>query len=357
MRWFRYLIVILCLFLIGYFWTIFSIRDNNEVFKGKTEINYPMEKIIPQFRNLQLFTQWNEYFQINKDLKIDYFLPHEGKGSSISFSENKNNIKGDLMIKEEKDQFIRYYIFEKNNTQPHILDLRFSGKNKKTNISWTLKNSKQEAEEPFFGYESEEGFYKFIDKSTDNLKYILAHRIDKEEQLKNIKFDTIFTENFSSELTLGVSTLSKSGLLFKNIIKDYNKVYNFMKTDLQKKEEQIDFLILINSTQNPKAKESSYFLGVPISKKENFSDNNFNYKNLPSSKSYTIFYKGLYQNRLSAVQKIKYLAKKNNETEEMLIQTFISPPEDEKKPLIMKFTLLVKPPTPTPPPPQVPIIK
>ena len=49
--------------------------DENKNFTIEKEIEYPIDKVFPQFNNLQNFTRWNSFFSDNKDLSVQYFTP------------------------------------------------------------------------------------------------------------------------------------------------------------------------------------------------------------------------------------------------------------------------------------------
>ena len=72
MRWFKFIIIIvLCLF--GLYSLSMSFVDESKSFTHQSEINYPIEKVFPQFNNLQNFSSWNDFFTEKKDLSYSFY--------------------------------------------------------------------------------------------------------------------------------------------------------------------------------------------------------------------------------------------------------------------------------------------
>ena len=83
MRWYKIILLLTFILFILYSASMYFVEDSKELVLEKN-INYPVEKVFPQFDNLQDFTRWNDYFSNDKDMAISYFTPYEGIGSSIA---------------------------------------------------------------------------------------------------------------------------------------------------------------------------------------------------------------------------------------------------------------------------------
>lgn len=135
-------------------------------------------------------------------------------------------------------------------------------------------------------------------------------------------------ENEENKLLLGinVSASNKKEALYKNIVMNYSKVYNYVTMDLGKKDDEFGFPVLITDADNYKDKEVSYFLGIPLSKKIGVPDNNFSFRTVNPSQNYVMYYKGNYEGRIRAVQQLIQKAKKDEMRFGDIRQTFIERP-------------------------------
>ena len=88
MRWLKYGSFII-IFLLAIYAVSMSFVEENKNFTIEKEINYPVEKVFPQFNNLQNFSQWNAFFSDNDQLSFDYFSPYEGQGSAMTYKDKK----------------------------------------------------------------------------------------------------------------------------------------------------------------------------------------------------------------------------------------------------------------------------
>jgi len=89
MRWFKFGSIII-IFLLAVYALSMTFVAESKSFTIEKEINYPVEKVFPQFSNLQNFSRWNAFFTENKNLTFDFFTPYQGQGSSMSYHDQKN---------------------------------------------------------------------------------------------------------------------------------------------------------------------------------------------------------------------------------------------------------------------------
>lgn len=344
MKWIRNTIIILVLLFGLYALVIYYTTEENKSFTIEKEIAFPIEKVYPQFSNLQNFVRWNSYFSTenNKDIKMSFFLPYEGEGSAMRFLKGKDNIAGELYIRyENPNKGLKYQLFEPDEQQPFVINVKFiTIPEGKTKIIWNVNTPKLSLLERYQNIGIEDTFAKNIDRSIQSLSNLLANRVDRDEVINRIKYDSIITEDMKNMILLGVNSnaTNKKDRLFSTIIRDYNKVNNFTIVDLGKREDEIGYPILITSNDQWKSKNISYFIGVPFSKKMAIADNNFVYRDIEKSQVYSIYYKGKFENRMSSVQKLMQQAKKDARQYGDVMQTFLQPPQ-ENKDVIMKFSL------------------
>ncbi len=343
MRWFRFGVFIV-LFLFAVYAIVMLFVDESKNFTLRKQVDYPIEKVYPQFNNLQNFSIWNDYFVSNPDLNLEFFVPYAGNGSSMSFFDKKRKSNsGDLFIRyENPNKTLKYQLFEGKKDNPYLIDLRFLPQGNKTTIIWNIHTPKLSVLKRGFNLISEDFIADNIDKSMKNLHNLLSNKVDQENLLSNIRYDSLMVEEQKEQILLGVNVSSKNSkdLLYRNIVMNHNKVINFVKMDLGKRDDEFGSPVLITDADNFKEKEVSYYLGVPLSKRVAVSDNNFSFRPLNASKVFSIFYKGNYANRVRSIQQLLHKAKKDSLRNGDLQQIFLEPPVEGKE-VLMKLSLPV----------------
>ena len=343
MRWFKFSVLILLVLFGIYAAVMYFFADESKSFTVEKEIDYPVEKVFPQFSNLQNFVRWNDYFSSQK-LSVDYFRPYEGQGSALAFRDKEHGRSGEMYIRYQNPrQTLRYQLFENDDNTPYLIDIRFVPvSDTRTRIVWFVHTPKLPLLKRSANFWTEEDFVDDLSRSMVNLKNILSNKVDRDEQLNHITYDSLIVEKYEGSLLLGVnvSTSNKKDALFKNIVLNHNKVYNYVTVDLGKHEDEIGLPILITDPSNFREKEVSYFYGIPLSRKMGITDNNFSFRTVNPSKIYSIYFKGNYSARQRPVSELLQKARRDTLRSSMLMETFIVPPEDGKD-VIVKFSLPV----------------
>jgi len=344
MRWIKIVFAIVAVLFAVYSAVMYFFADESKDFTVVKEINYPVEKVFPQFNNFQNFTRWNNYFSSSKNMTVDYYQPYEGQGSTMSFFDKKSKRAGEMMIRyENPNRTLKYHLFEGKKNNPSKIDIKFKALSpEKTQITWFVHTPKQPLLKRAINFWTEDVFAENVDKSMVNLQALLGNKVEKDDQLSKIKYDSLMVENQEGSLLVGinVSTSNKKDALFKNITINHNKVFNFVSSDLGKTDDEVGFPVLITNAGNYKDKEVSYFYGIPLSKRVGVKDNNFSFRTVIASKVYTIYFKGNYSARIGTIQKLLQKAKKDTMRNGELMQTFIEAPQ-EGKDVVMKISLPV----------------
>jgi len=344
MRFFKVIIIIVVLLVGAYAASMYYFVDDSKSFKIEKEIDYPVDKVFAQFNNLQHFTRWNNFFTNSQSMDIDYYTPYEGQGSSISYVDPKNDTQGEMFIRyENQNKTLRYQLFENKNENPTLVDVKFKPVSaEKTKIIWSVHTPKLSVLRRVENFWTEDRFAENITKSMNSLKNVLGNKVEKDNQMAAIKYDSLIVENKESSLLLGinVSTSNKKDALYKNIVINYNKIYNYTTMDLGKKDDEFGFPVLLTDADNYKDKEVSYFLGIPLSKKFGVTDNNFSFRTINASRDYVIYYKGTYEGRVKAIQQLIQKAKKDNMRFNDIRQTFLERPMEGQE-VNMKLSLSV----------------
>lgn len=337
MRWVK-LGLLIAVILVAVYAVSMLFVDESKSFTIEKEINYPVEKVFPQFNNLQNFASWNTVFSERENLSAEFFAPYEGKGAAMMFTDRKNSdFAGEFFLRYENPlKTLRYHLFQGNNQYPYQIDVRFQPVNGKTKVTWFINTPKQPFLERSRNLISEDYFTDNIDRSMKNLFALLGNKVDRENMMANLKLDSLMIEDEPGQLLLGVnvSTKNSKNALLKNIVLNHNKVYNYVTMDLSKKSDEFGIPVLLTDPDNLKDKEVSYYYGIPLSKREAVSDNNFTFRTVNTSRNYVIFYQGNYSGHTRAVQQLLQKAKKDTMRYGQLQQIFIEEPQEDKDVLI-----------------------
>lgn len=344
MRWYKIILLLTFILFILYSASMYFVEDSKELVLEKN-IQYPVEKVFLQFDNLQDFTRWNDYFSNDKDMAISYFTPYEGIGSSIAFKNSKNSLKsGELYLRYvNPNKTIRYQLFLEPYEKPFLIDIKFKKTSENsTHLVWKIHTPQQSYFKRPLNLIIDNFTEENISKSMNNLSALLSNKVLKDQQLANIKYDSIMSENIPTQLLLGVnvSANNKKDNLIKNIIMNHNKVTNFVKLDLGKKEDEYGLPVMIIPPNELKNKEISYFYGIPISKKVSVSDNSFSFRTQNATQAFVIYYKGNFAGRTKAIQQLMQKAKSENMRNGDIVESFVETPE-EGKDCMMKIILPV----------------
>lgn len=342
MRWFKFLSFIAALFFLAYVW-VMHFYSEREHFVIEKEINYPIEKVFPQFNNFQDYTRWNVQFLSKDKYQFVYFFPYEGEGSSISYTNTKDvEDSGQIFIRRvNPNKIIEYDVHKKRDKTPYKVVVRFIPKGQKTRVIWSVETPKIPVMMRLTEQFSEKEINNEIEHSVGNLSALLSGKVEKEVLFNQIKYDSIIIEEQEERLLLGinVSTNNKKGNLFKNINRNHNKLVGYVVKDLGKREDEFGQPVLLMDVNSLKSNDVSYFYGVPLSKKENISDNNFIFRKQEKTKIYSIYYRGKYENRVTAIGKLLGQIKKDSlQRHSMLEELFIEYPSEDKE-VVLKISL------------------
>ena len=342
MRWLKFFLIIL-LVLFGAYSVSMNFLDESKSFTHQSEIDYPIDKLFPQFNNLQNFVQWNNFFSDKKDLSYSFFTPYEGIGSGMKYYDKDQEESGDLFIRySNPNRTLRYQLFEAENENPYLIDIKFVPEGNKTKLLWNIHTPKRSYLQRSLNLITEDFFVNNIDKSMKNLYLLLGNKVDKDQKLAAIKYDSIMVGNQEGELLLGVnvSTKNTKDMLFKNIIMNHGKVINYVRSDLGRKDDEFGAAKLLTNPSNLRDRELSYFYGVAMPKRIAVSDNNFSFQTVNPSKVYYIYYQGNYNNRLKSIQELLKKAKKDTMRNGLLMEEFVEEPI-ENQPVKLKLSLPV----------------
>lgn len=344
MRIIKFGLLIIALILGIYAAAMYYFVEESNSFTVAKEINYPVEKVFPQFNRLQNFTRWNDYFSSSRTMRIEYYRPYEGKDAAISFEDKANDKSGELFIRyHNPERTLRMQIFEGKESNPTLIDIKFikSGP-EKTRIIWNIHTPKQKLFNRITNLWTEDEFTENLNRSMANLNGLLGNKVEKDELISSIKYDSLMVEQQEGQLLLGINVSSSGSkdALFRNIVLNHNKVYNFVLNDLDKREDEFGYAVLITDADNFKDKDVSYFLGIPLSKRVGISDNSFSFRTVNETLSYVIYYEGSYSGRVRAIQKLLQNAKTENVRHGDLQQVFLEIPETENN-VRMKLILPV----------------
>lgn len=331
MRWFKFLVILGIIAFAAYYVTA-SNMDESKTFTYQKEVSYPLEKVFPQFNNLQNYKSWNSFFKNQNNFRYAYFSPYEGQDGGMTYYNEDNEREGDIFIKySSANKAIRYFWFKSDDHFPTVIEVKFKKISPvKTSLSYRIMTPKTSVLSRPFNRIITDDFSGDVDGSIANLSNVLGNKVSRENEISSLKFDSVMVESRPAEILLGtnISATTKNDGLIKNIYLNYNKVKNFLETDLQKESDEYGLPVLVTDPNDLKSKDVSYFYGFALSKKVNVTDNNFTYKYLSARKYLIIYYRGDYKNRLKDLQKLQSEAKTKEIRTGQLHETFLVPPSE-----------------------------
>lgn len=332
MRWFKFISLAIALLIGIYALVMYFFVEDSKTFEIQKEVAFPVDKVFPQFSNLQNFARWNSYFSSSKKFSIQFYAPYEGQNAALSFSDSEEGRTGEMYIRYlNPGKTIRYQLFENNKSHPLLVDLKFKPlANGHTQIIYYIRTPRQTLLSRSANLFTDVDFVRDLDRSITNLGTIMGNKIDKDELMAAIKYDSIMVEDQEGALLLGVnvSTANKAEGWYKNIVLNHNKVYNFVTKDLGRRDDEFGLPVMMSEPSNYKDKEVSYFYGVPLPKRIGVSDNSFSFRTVNPSKYYTVYYKGKFSGRVRAIQALLQKAKKDSMRNGELQQTFLEVPSE-----------------------------
>lgn len=321
-----------------------NFKSEGETFSVRTQVSQPIDRVYSQFSNLQNFAQWNTFLSQNPDFQLRFFSPYDRQGSSMSYKNLKDEDEfGEIFIRfAMPNKAVRYHIYEGNIDKPVQVDVKFKPQKNSTEILWNITIPGQVWWEHSASDLTAENMRVTISSGMQNLASTLENKVQKEQQRKNIKFDSLIVEQSPGRLLLGVnvSTRNTKDLLFKNIVLNHNKTLNYITTDLAKKNDEYGEPVLITDADSYADKEVSYYYGIPLSKRVGLSDNSFTFRTLNGSRNYVMYYRGSYSGRVKAIQQILQRARRDTLRTGDVQQTFIEEPAVENN-VLMKIAVPV----------------
>lgn len=336
--------VLLILLLVGAYAVSMYFVPENKTFTVEKEIAYPVDKVYPQFSNLQNFASWNAFFGDNKDISLAFFSPYEGQGSSLTYFDHKDSDRqGDLFIRyANPEKTLKIQLFDGRANTPYAIDIKFISASDRTKLVWFIQTPKQPFLKRSLNLLSEDFWHETIDRSMKNLANILGRKIERETARDQIKFDTITVEQQEAQILLGISAgvRNTKDALFRNVVITHNKVLNYVTMDLGRKSDEYGEPIMLAGAEDYKSKEISYFYGVAVPARIPISDNNFTFRTLNPSTTYTAYYRGTYAGRAKTVQQLLAKARRDTMRNGMLQEVFLEEPADAAN-VVLKLSLPV----------------
>ncbi len=339
----KFAVLILILLAAAYAVTMYFVPENKS-FTVEKEINYPVDKVYPQFSSLQNFAGWNSFFSGKKEMELAYFSPYEGQGSSLTYIDHQeDDTKGDLFIRyANPEKTLKMQLFDGRMNNPYDIDLKFVPLGEKTKITWFVRTPKQPFLKRSLNLLTQDFWLNTIETSMNNLSKVLGTKIERDTQRENIKFDTVMIEQQEALVLLGTNSdaRNKKDELFKNVVLTHNKLLNYVTTDLGRKSDEYGDPVLLTSASSEAEKEISYFYGVPVPSKFPITDNNFTFRTLNESHNYIVYYKGPYAKKAKTVQELLSKVKRDSLRSGMIQEVFLEEPSTGEN-VVLKLSLPV----------------
>ncbi|PIE50998.1 MAG: hypothetical protein CSA38_00575 [Flavobacteriales bacterium] len=333
MNWTKKLLIILLLIVIGFAFAKFYIIEDAQKVQVDKNYAFPLEEIFSQYNDLQKFVRWNEDELSEKDLFINYYQPYQGVGSSMSYRNKKGDIKGELSIIEQKENYIQYQYF-KGNQEPLYVKVLFSAETENsTKVTYLVEKPAKTILNKIEDYWKEEPTFFILDKQVDGLEQLLSNRIEKEKIFTNITYDSIMLDDRKEEILLGKHfSVMNSGNMFQKSVQDnIDQLQQYIRVSLNKKEDEYGFPKMIMNPNQMKNKQISYYLGIPLSSSVKLNDKLYGFRTLERSKAFSVYVKGNVPNIYNSVKPLTNKAKKDSLLYNKAEYIFLSAPKTEEE--------------------------
>lgn len=341
MSWIKKIIVGIVVLLVIFAFSKYYVIEQSEKVKVEKELSFPLAKIFSQYNNLQNFVRWNEDVLDTKELFIHYYQPYQGAGSAMSYRNKKGSIRGELSIVKEKEEKSITYQFFSGNKAPLYINVFFTKISEDaTKVTYVIEKPAKTIWEKAMSYWKEEPTFFMMDKEVNRLESVLSNKIDKEKWLTNITYDSIMVENQPEQLLLGkyFSVMNRPNMVTQKINKNIAQLQQYVQVSLEKKSDEYGFPTLIKSPHQTKNKQLSYYVGIPLSQSMKLEEKQYGFRNIASSKTLSIYYKGNYHQANNTVKRLIKRAKKDSMRYGEVQQIFLKTPKNSDD-VMMKIIL------------------
>lgn len=315
-------------------------KEEPQIITLQKNIDLPIDKVFPHFDHLQKLNNWSVFFSEKDFPSMVYYSPYEGlNASSTLFSKDKKR-QIELSIKKRKaHQHIQYQIIESNNKKPILLDVHFKpvGNGTQLNYKMTIPPTNAIFQDELFDNESD--FQQKVNQSMAQLKNFVENKIQKENQLGKIQFDSIEVEKLEATNYIGISSSSKNNKndWTKNLEKNSTKLENFITLDMGIKADDMGYTTLFYAPKST-MKEQQYFLGISVNQLQPIKDASFSVQHKPASHALIAYYKGDWEGRVKVQQNLLQKADKENKTMHYFALVFLKKPQKDQ-PILVKMIL------------------
>ncbi len=316
--------------------------DESKTYDFTEDLPFPIGKVSDNFENMQHFSEWKQLTEDDHDLSYTFYSPYRGTGSSLHFVNRKDSlINGDVFLRYANPPYtFKYQIFSGRGESPYTIDIKLQKKSDAlTRVFWKLSTPKQPLLRRSAAFFSDDEIRENFDHSMSRLRAVLSGKVDRENMLGNIQYDSVVVEQQPERLLLGLnsSAAGKKEILGRSVELTYAKLHNFLTKDLGRKESEFGETEMITALENFRENHVSYFLGVAVKDRQPLNDNSFTYRNLPASRALVIYYKGNYAGMINKVELLARHAKDNGYRPRELVQTFLTDPGNDDT--IIKLSL------------------
>ena len=254
------------------------------------DFNNPISEVFAEFNELEKYAAWG--LLINDDslnTRINYFSPYKGTGSSLTWSNSKNNTigKGEYKILKSKlNKYIKSQIIFVETGVVCIEDIDFESNENMTTVSIHLKTEEFSYFTRIFAYlyshKFKESLAESLEKLTNLLEVVHSHKqISEGGGIKYIDFQGIQLLCIKSE------TSSKYSDVYNAAHKSLQDISKYLTDSLKYSSNEIKKPIIYYTTVDTIANKTIFYSGYAIDATIIPPSSAMNFITLPNGKAIT----------------------------------------------------------------------
>lgn len=339
-----FLIIITALMLGGaayYLWQ----EVPGEKSEAQSVIPLSAENLYPYFTDVQKLDMWLPFAERKAFSKVNFYWPYMGPGASLEYFGKEKNSELEITVRRNaENRYVQYALLAPDDKRPTNVTayLKQTAPNQ-TTITWRIVTPPSRRLDHLISSVGNSDLEDRLAASGTLLSNIIAGSIQEQNYLKNIQFDSLYTENISPTVYVGTNASSgaKPDNFSASIQLNGNKVRNFASIDLQLKPTEFGKVTVFVPSYSGRGPQVTYFAGVAVKKKVTSNDQNFMIVEKGDGAAWSKFYKGKMEGVPAVLSELSHaVTKAGRKTREYQL-IFIQNPQ-KGQPLLIKISAIAE---------------
>lgn len=341
----RPLLILLSLLLLGgaafYLWQ----EVPGQKSRVQTVVPLPAARLYPYLSEVQKLDMWLPFAERKDFAGVNFYSPYAGTGAAVEYFGKEKSPQLEIYLRRAaENRSVQYSLFRPKATRPtQITAILKETSVGQTAITWRITTPPARRIDQLMAGDKTADLEERLAGSGAALNSLITGSIQEENYLKNIQFDSIFTENIQPTMYVGTnaSSAAKPENFTASVQLNGNKVRNFAAIDIQLKPMEFGKVSVFLPSYSGRGLQVSYFAGVPVRKKVASGDQNFIIVQKPGGAVWSKFYKGTMAGVPEVVSELSRAVTKAGRKPREYQLIFIQNPQKDK-PLMMKISALAE---------------